>query len=89
MEDNLIQKRVDREDYTHGWKNKKDKVVYDKINILLFDITKKLDDDYGNGNSFDIESFKFESDEGAIAYDMGYINALRYVLKIMDKGGKE
>ena len=41
------------------------------IDNLLFDIIEKLDNDYGNGDSFDVESFTIQSDEEAIAYSVG------------------
>tara|TARA_R110000824_G_scaffold218869_5_gene405598 strand:+ start:5564 stop:5788 length:225 start_codon:yes stop_codon:yes gene_type:complete len=51
------------------------------IDNLLFDIIEKLDNDYGNGDSFDVESFTIQSDEEAIAYSVGYIRALRRIIK--------
>lgn len=43
MGDNLIQKRVDREDYTHGWRNKKNKTRGKQTMINKVD-KKQIDD---------------------------------------------
>tara|TARA_X000001388_G_scaffold23845_1_gene16323 strand:+ start:728 stop:1024 length:297 start_codon:yes stop_codon:yes gene_type:complete len=57
--------------------------VEDLINRILHDIQNDLDSDYGNGKSFDVDSWETENDSEIISYDIGYMNAMKYVLQIM------
>jgi hypothetical protein len=59
------------------------KRVEDLINKNLHSIQNDLDEDYGDGKSFDVDSWETENDSEIISYDIGYMNALKYILKIM------
>lgn len=67
-----------------------------KIDSLIKNINKaisddaymvhyNLDNDYGNGGSFNIKEYEFDSDSEVIAFDIGYIMGCENALKLISK----
>tara|TARA_A100001391_G_scaffold198728_1_gene180720 strand:- start:1134 stop:1385 length:252 start_codon:yes stop_codon:yes gene_type:complete len=44
-----------------------------------------LDNDYGNGGSFNTKDHEFDSDSEVIAFDIGYIQGCKNALKLVSK----
>lgn len=60
------------------------KKIKEHINKMLHSIQNDLDNDYADGKSFDTDSWETDNDGEIISYDVGYMNAMKYILKNID-----